>query len=180
MRVFYSICPFRSRACRFFAVFLLALAVFAIGGLAETLFSPDSPVSADMSRALKKQAAKTEEDRQSLISSLGWEVPSSPEQTDEVTIPKKFDKIYTRYNEIQLSQGLDLKRYRGKNCTRYTYEVLNYPDAKDKEVRINLLVYNGKLIGGDICALGLDGFLRNMLFPAKDANPQASAVFMSL
>ena len=33
------------------------------------------------------------------------------------------------------------------------------------EVRINLLVYKGKIIGGDVCSLGLDGFQRTLIFP---------------
>lgn len=46
----------------------------------------------------------------------------------------------------------------GKTVKRYTYIIHNYPDETD-QVRANLLVYDGKVIGGDICTLALDGFM---------------------
>ena len=180
MRIFCSFYPMRSRAWRFLAVFLLALAVFAIGGLTESLFSPDIAVSAKTHTVQKKQSGKTKEERQNFISSLGWETDPGSEESGEVVIPKKFDEIYERYNELQLSQGLDLKRYRGKSCERYTYRVLNFPDAADMEVRLNLLVYKGKIIGGDVCSLGLDGFQQTLIFPVGESLEEKGSALMSL
>ena len=180
MRIFCSFCPFRSRAWRFFAVFLLALAVFAIGGLTESLFAPDVYALAKTGTVPQKQSGKTEDERQSFISSLGWEIPPAPEEVSEVTIPKKFDEIYERYNELQLSQGLDLKRYRGKDCERYIYRVLNFPGSDNIEVMLNLLVYKGKIIGGDVCSLGLDGFQRTLIFPDSIPFTEKGSELMSL
>ncbi len=51
-----------------------------------------------------------------------------------------------------------MTKYAGKRCKRYSYSVLNYPEEPE-DVRANILVYNGKIIGGDVCSLKLDGFM---------------------
>ena len=60
----------------------------------------------------------------------------------------KFDEIYQSYNLIQKEQGMDLLKWRGKRCMKYSYNVLNYP-AQQQNIRLNLLVCGGKIIGGD-------------------------------
>lgn len=57
------------------------------------------------------------------------------------------------------SQGLDLSKYKRKDVTRYTYKITNYPDY-DGTVYANILVYRGKVIGGDICSADVNGFVR--------------------
>ena len=84
----------------------------------------------------------------------------------EVITHKEFDETYQNYNKIQTDQGLDLTRYRGKRCRRYSYMVHNHPSG-DEHVRLNLLVCSGKIIGGDVCSMGLDGFLQGLAFPAS-------------
>ena len=41
----------------------------------------------------------------------------------------------------------------------------NYPDSSE-EVRINLLVYQGKVIGGDVSSTQLDGFIQGLARPS--------------
>ena len=164
MKIFCSFHPKKDRAWRLLTVFLLALAVFAAGSIVENIFAPnDAAASAGVS-VPKKQSGKTKDERLDFITGLGWQIDSEEEEA-EVTIPKRFDEVYERYNELQLSQGLDLSRYRGRKCMRYTYRVTNFPDGKSGEVRLNLLVYKGKIIGGDVCSLGLDGFQSTLIFP---------------
>ena len=43
--------------------------------------------------------------------------------------------------------------------TKYTYLVKNYPQEQDG-VAANLLVYQGRIIGADLCSLELGGFLK--------------------
>ena len=101
---------------------------------------------------------KTNEARVAFAQSFGWEVQNDPGEILEVIIPQEFDEIYQQYNSIQKQQGYDLEKYAGKRCKRYTYTVTNYPQT-DKEVRLNILIYNDKVIGGDVCSLEVDGFL---------------------
>lgn len=102
---------------------------------------------------------KTNEDRVAFLKQFGWEVNTTPiEEEEEVTIPSEFDKVFIGYNELQKQQGLDLSKYKRKDVTRYTYEVTNYPDYEGK-VYANILVYRGKVIGGDICSADVNGFV---------------------
>ncbi len=102
--------------------------------------------------------AKTNEGRIEFLRKFGWEVESSPTDEATVTIPTEFDSVFSGYNELQRLQGLDLSKYKRKTVTRYTYVVTNYPDY-DGKVFANLLIYRGKVIGGDICTEAGDGFI---------------------
>lgn len=144
---------------------LLLVAVIGVGRLAIGLLPErDAPVSV----TLKKVPGKTEEQRQAFFAELGWVVGTEPCEVVDVIIPKEFDEVYTSYNALQEDQGLGLERYRGKRCKRYTYIVENHPSGA-KDVRANLLIYSGKIIGGDVCSLGLDGFMHGMVFPEAAA-----------
>lgn len=161
MKIFCFACRGRMRRSLF-----LLLALFVVMGAGRLLFSGEpSGAGTALSALPKKVNVKTEEDRQSLLASLGWQTDGEPPQCSEVQIPKKFDDVYTLYNELQLTQGLDLTRWRGKTCTRYTYTVTNHP-VQSENVHLNLLCRKGRLIGGDVCSLGLDGFQQNLLYPA--------------
>ena len=105
--------------------------------------------------------AETADDRLKFISDLGWIVDEDPVEVRQIAIPQEFDDVYSNYNEIQLSQGYDLTKYAGRSAKRWTYIIRNYPDVSSDEdyVRINLLVCDGKIIGGDVCSIKLDGFM---------------------
>ena len=105
--------------------------------------------------------AETADDRLKFISDLGWIVDEDPVEVRQIAIPQEFDDVYSNYNEIQLSQGYDLTKYAGRSAKRWTYIIRNYPDVSENEdyVRINLIVCDGKIIGGDVCSIKLDGFM---------------------
>jgi hypothetical protein len=78
----------------------------------------------------------------------------------EVIIPDKGDDTYNAYNEIQKSQGFDLNNFAGKRAKCWTYVVNNYDGYENQDcIHANILVYDGKVIGGDICSVRLDGFM---------------------
>jgi hypothetical protein len=114
---------------------------------------------------MKKATVKTNEQRIEFIESFGWEVGEEPAEVMEVIIPKEFDEVYQQYNSIQKMQGCDLEAYAGKRCKRYSYDVTNYPGQSEK-VRINIIVQNNKIIGGDVSSLNPDGFMHGF---AKEA-----------
>lgn len=94
------------------------------------------------------------------ISSHGWEVSEEPDEVREVVIPAEFDDVYKNYNEIQLAQGYDLIDYAGERVKKWTYTINNYPGYIGEEcIKINILVYDGIVIGGDVCSVRLDGFM---------------------
>ena len=108
--------------------------------------------------------AKTNEQRVQLLTELGWQVSAEPVEEQTVVIPRQFTDIYEEYNELQISQGFDLKKYGGLEATRYTYEIKHYPDCTDR-VYADILVYKGKFIGGDVQSSALDGFMQGLTFP---------------
>lgn len=97
------------------------------------------------------------------ISSLGWEVNEEPDEIKEIVIPYEFNDVYKKYNDIQKSQGYDLSKYAGERVKLWSFTVRNYPGFEDKEcIKINILVYEGCVIGGDICSVELDGFMHGL------------------
>ncbi len=101
------------------------------------------------------------QERLNFISQFGWEVEAEPVEVSEVIIPQEFDDVYNKYNEIQLMQGCDLRDYSGERVKRWTYIIKNYPGYSEKDtcVRINLLVFDGIVIGGDVSSTELSGFM---------------------
>ena len=107
---------------------------------------------------------RSNEDRIEFLRQFGWEVSAEAVESEQVTIPADFDKIFAGYNEIQKRQGLDLTKYKGKTMMRYTYDVTNYQGYEGK-VQVNMLVYRGKVVGGDVCSADVNGFIHG--FDAK-------------
>lgn len=93
--------------------------------------------------------ADTNDARVKILTDLGWDVTLSPAQSMEVRIPQESSQVFERYNDLQKSQGYDLSKLAGKTVTRYLYTITNYPGATEP-VYASLLVYQNRLVGGDI------------------------------
>ncbi len=94
------------------------------------------------------------------ISNFGWETLQEPDEVREVIIPAEFDDVYKKYNEIQISQGYDLTEYSGQRVKRWTFSIKNYPGYENSEfIKINILVCDNCVIGGDVCSVELNGFM---------------------
>lgn len=107
---------------------------------------------------------KNNTDRIAFLAQFGWECSESATEEVTMTIPKEFDKIMKTYNEVQKQQGLDLEKYKGKDVTRYTYEITNYPGAEGKVIA-NLIICKNRVIGGDICSADVNGFIHGFAKP---------------
>lgn len=79
----------------------------------------------------------------------------------KITIADRFDSNMELYNEIQLSQGFDLRDFKGCEAVRYTYKLLNYPNYPDG-VHLSFIVYNGDIIAGDIQSTTDSGFMHGI------------------
>ncbi len=109
-------------------------------------------------------SASTQDELISFISSLGYSVKNEPDSVEEIIIPEEFDKIYEQYNELQKSSGLDLSRYKGCRAKKWTFTITDYPGYEERDcIKINLIVYGKRIIGGDICSVELDGFMTGLL-----------------
>lgn len=113
----------------------------------------------------------TNDDRVAYLATFGWSVNAEPTETQKVRIPDSADnKVFARYNDLQRSQGFDLTDYAGKEVMRYVYEILNYPDAT-QPVYASILVYDGRIIGGDITDTAPDGLIHSFARPSGTSNP---------
>lgn len=92
------------------------------------------------------------------LKQFGWDVNTTPLEEEKIVIPAELDDVYKEYNEIQKAQGLDISLYAGKEVTHMQFEVTNYPGGEEN-VEANLLIYDSKVIAGDICNVSLNGFM---------------------
>ncbi|MBR2315681.1 MAG: DUF4830 domain-containing protein [Clostridia bacterium] len=115
-------------------------------------------------------------ERIAFLSQFGWQVSEDPLEVSEVIIPYEFDDTYTKYNELQKEDDFDLSDYKGVRVKRWTYEVLNYPSYENSDgiIRANILVYDGHVIGGDVCNIELDGFMQGFSFPGGNTPEEST------
>ena len=145
----------RASTLRFFGVIAVSLAVLiALIVLVPTYAAEESQPT--ISYTYEK--VKSEDDAERFLAQFGWIVDATPLEVSEVTMPDEFDKIFAAYNEIQKEQGLNLVKYKRKKLTRYTFEVTNY-EGYDGKVLANVLVYRGRVVGGDVCSADVEGFV---------------------
>ncbi len=102
--------------------------------------------------------ARSNADRIRFISSLNLKAKDQCVSQKDIQIPQAFSDVYQNYNALQLSAGFDLSAYKGCAVTMYTYALDDY-NPFSQETVVNLLVYNGRIIGGDISAVAFDGFM---------------------
>lgn len=102
------------------------------------------------------------EERVAYLQSLGWEVEPEPIETLQFLLPAKLEEPYRTYNELQLSQGFDLTPCCGKQVSRCTYTVTNYP-GRDAGVQANLYICEDVPVAGDVCSSGAKGFQEPLL-----------------
>ena len=106
-----------------------------------------------------------EADMVNFLSQFGYEIEPPAIEVTEITIPEEFNSVFEQYNEIQRAQGLNLKRFRGKEATAYTFRVLNY--GTEGDVFATLIVRNECVIAGDICSPDGDGFVHGFRKPKQ-------------
>ena len=165
----------RAGTVRFFGVIVVALiALVALiafvpelqpAAAANTAASAAEGELAQEEETVTYEKVRSNEDRIAFLAQFGWEVETEPVESTTVTVPKNFDKVFAAYNELQRAQGLDLTDFGGRTVERYTYTVTNY-EGYEGTVLANLLVYRGRVIGGDVCAADNAGFLHGFARPA--------------
>lgn len=161
------------------AALLVALAA-AVIALIMVIGRGEKPAATDDLAVNYK--AESAAERTAFLSQFGWKISEDPVEVSEVIIPENFDDGYTEYAAMNKAQGLDLEPFKGVRAKRWTYTVLNYPGLENsKSVQANLLIYDGRVIGGDVCSLEQGGFISGFDFPqnaapATTAPPQSAVV----
>lgn len=106
------------------------------------------------------------EERVAYLESLGWSVETEPIETLQFLLPAALEEPYLSYNALQTSQGFDLSACCGKQVSRFTYAVTNYP-GRPQGVQANLYICEDLPVAGDIFCTGPDGFQDTLIFPAS-------------
>ena len=132
----------------------LLIAILALAVLAVVLI-----VSVTGCRGGKAQTLSSNSERVAYLQSLGWSVEPDPVKFHPVKIPAQMNETLSRYNQVQLKQGLDLSDDLGRSAERYVYELKNYPDAPGT-VYATLIVADGTLIAADLSCSEEGGFVR--------------------
>ena len=105
-------------------------------------------------------------ERVAYLQEMGWQVEEEPVTTLQFLLPPQLKGDYVAYNALQKSQGFDLEPCCGKQVTRYTYTVTNYPQRPDG-VQLNLYVCEDLPVAGDVVCTGADGFQNTLVFPGE-------------
>lgn len=138
------------------AALVLALILLLGGGKAEETSAP---------------ALRSNDGRVKFLEDLGWQVTTTPTESSQVRIPEAGSQVFTRYNQLQLSQGYDLSQFAGKKVMRYVYKINNFPGATEP-VYATLLIYKNQVIGGDVTDSAPGGRIRALKMP--EAAPKTS------
>ena len=146
---------------------ILAAVVIVVAGLFLLFGGNDSTPTASTGVA-------NNDARVAFLKGFGWEVTTSPVQSSQVRIPEKSNDVFTRYNELQKSQGYDLSQYAGKVVMRYVYQINNYPGATEP-VYATLLIYKNQIIGGDITNTAAKGHIHGFKKPENLPAPSVPA-----
>lgn len=141
----------------------IAIIAAVIAAVLLLLFLPGKK-STESAAAKGTAKVETNEQRIAFLESFGWATENAPLEMQEVRIPTEKNEVFDRYNELQKSQGYDLTEYAGKNVKRYVYLITNHPEQED--FRATLLVYRGKVIGGDIASTSSGGKMHGFNMPA--------------
>ena len=144
------VCTVKASSIKFFCAILFSAAVLV--GIIAVVPSMNTAGETAMT-VIDYKGVATVQEQISFLSELGYEVKDFPVYADEVTVPAEFDSVYTRYNEMQKSQGLNLEKYCGKTVMRYTYEV----EDTEEQTYVTLLIYKNRIIGGDVTVTGENG-----------------------
>ncbi|MBR2986714.1 MAG: DUF4830 domain-containing protein [Clostridia bacterium] len=153
---------------KFTAALILSLAVLVLLVIFLPAYDGDAlPTLSIDGKEVTFHNIRTDKERRDFLTQFGWTVSDKEPFYEEVSIPKEFDSVFAAYNDLQKSQGLDLSRYGGKICHHYRYEITNFDTGET--VYANLLIYRGRVIGGDISSAKMNGF--SLPFTGKDKAP---------
>ncbi len=147
----------RATTLKLFGIVLLAAILLVSLAVMIPVYGNEPLATATEEKEINYSKIKTNDDRLNFLKQFGWEVQETPEE-EEVRMPSEFDRVFASYNEIQKRQGLDLTKYAGRKVMRYTYKLTNWQDS-GKDVYATVIVYKNRVIGGDLCCPGREGFV---------------------
>lgn len=155
----------KSKSLKKYSLCALACTLITIGGVYAVNATNTQAVTNINGIVLTADSA---EERIAFLSQFGWEVEEEPIGVKEIVIPTEFDETYAQYNDLQISQNMDLSAYVGARVKLWQYEIKNYPGYENTTgiIQANILVLDGVVIGGDISSIELNGFMHSFEMPS--------------
>ena len=101
------------------------------------------------------------EDISTFMNSIGWEIDIKHVEKKATLIPDEFNDVFEDYNKLQLTQGCDLSKYKGKSVEIYTMPITNYSSTSNN-VYATLIVHKKRVIAGDIHSADINGFMHTL------------------
>ena len=138
-------------------ILLFVLLIAIIGLAVYFLAAAKKEADSDMIFTMSSNAERVE-----FLNKQGWIVKPDPLSKEEILIPAEFNELYQQYAELQKSQGFDIEKHKGEKAMLISYQVLNYPDHTENVVA-NMLIADGKLIGGEITLNEENGFTEPLI-----------------
>ena len=148
------VCTVRGSSVRFFVLLVLSVSAFIAIAL---LGGQESVYAMADGETVRYSGVRSEEERIAFLRQFEIEVVPDSVNEESFTMAQSLDRVLLGYNEMQKKQGLDLSKYTRKRVTRYTYKVTNSP--AEGEVYVNILIYRGRVIAGDVASADPDGFV---------------------
>lgn len=155
------------------ALVAAGILVFIVGLVLLFGGNDNTPTASTASTAITTASVVNNDDRVRFLNGFGWEVTASPTESSQVRIPETASDVFTRYNDLQKSQGYDLSRYAGQTVMRYVYKVNNYPGATEP-VYATLLISKNQVIGGDVTNTAAKGVIQGFKIPEGTAKTETT------
>ena len=147
----------KASGLKFFGVLALSIAILATA----ISILPSVTASTDVAAVSTNfKNVSTVQDMTNFLYQLGISVDPEPIEVFEYEIPTEFNSVLESYNEIQRSQGLNLKRYLGKDATVYIFKVNDH--ETDADIFATLFIRNGRVIAGDISSTEGEGMVKSL------------------
>jgi len=105
----------------------------------------------------EERGMNSEKDRHWYLEKMGRDAAELPISVQEIRLPDTFPPVLEEYNQLQLQQGFDLRKYAGRNITVYTYELVS--NGKSPLLFVSLYQHKGRIVGGDVHSAALSGHM---------------------
>ena len=138
--------------------FLSVMLCFSIiAAVASFIFNVDWKIkrTAEYNGQKYSTSAKNISEIKHLAENFGINIADDSPIIENIRIPMQFNSVYQEYNSLQHDIGMDLEKYRGEDCKKYTFDT-------DENCVLNIIVYNNHFIGGDISEKEFNGKIKSI------------------
>ena len=131
---------------RLFFIALAVIAALTAACTAAAVITREKPRYTAHSEGAGNYCLLIEKGRyEAFFSQLGLSIDEAGKTEKSVVIPAEFDEVYTEYNELQKTAGLDLEPFKGKQAS-----LLTFPVSGGAANYVSILVCGGQVIGGHL------------------------------